>query len=72
MARPAWLRQPFSNLKRELDGLMVVLRLICDELDSPAHLITLQTTNLTKQLEYLIIRYEIAHFLFEIWQLLKR
>ena len=59
-------------MKIELDGLMVVLRLVCHGLDSPAHLIILQTTYLAKQLEYLIIRYEIAHFLFEIWQLLKR
>ena len=65
-------RQPFSNLKIELDGLMTVLRLVCHGLDSPAHLVILQTTDLTKQLEYLIIRYDIAHFLFEIWQLLKR
>ena len=41
---------------------MVVLRLVCHGLDSPAHLIILQTTTLAKQLEYLIIRYEIAHF----------
>ncbi len=39
---------------------MVGLRLVCDGLDSPAHLITLRTTNQTKQ--YLIIRCENADF----------
>ncbi len=65
--------QPLSNLKIDLDGLVVaVLKLVCQlGLDSPAHLITLYTTYLTKQLEHLIIRCENSHFMFEIQQLLK-
>jgi hypothetical protein len=46
---------PFSNLKLELEGLVNVvmgLRFVCYGLDSPAHLITIRTTNQTKQ--YLI------------------
>ncbi len=46
---------PFSNLKLKLEGLVNVvmgLRLVCFGLDSPAHLITIRTTNQTKH--YLI------------------
>ncbi len=38
------------NLKIEIDWLMVGLRLVCDGLDSQAHLITLQATKHTKNI----------------------